>query len=334
MSLALHPMLNTAVKAARAAARIISRASLDLETLKVNTKAPNDFVTEVDHAAEQAIIDILLGAYPGHGILAEESGSTRGAKHSEYVWIIDPLDGTTNFIHGFPVYAVSIALAFKGQVQQAVVYDPNRNDLFYASKGRGAFLNDKRLRVSKRHRFADALIGTGFPFRSGDDFTRYLKMFETVMTQCAGLRRPGAAALDLCYVAAGYTDGFFETGLAPWDAAAGSLLVTEAGGLVGNFTGEADFLHRREMVAGNPKIYAQLVTMLAPFTSVVPVQAPTVHAAPADAPTPESALASTQLQHDEPEAAPPTAEPATKKLAVRIRKADLGEPAAKRRAPV
>jgi myo-inositol-1(or 4)-monophosphatase len=268
MSQALHPMLNIAVKAARAAGAIINRAALDIELLTVNTKNPNDFVTEVDLAAERVIIDTLLEAYPGHGILAEESGSTRGAKDSEYVWIIDPLDGTTNFIHGLPTYAVSIALAHRGQVQQAVVYDPARNDLFYASKGRGAFLNDRRLRVSKRIRMAEALIGTGFPFRKGDDFRRYMAIFEQVMQQCAGLRRPGAAALDLCYVAAGWYDGFFETGLQPWDMAAGALLVSEAGGLVGNFTGEADFLHQREVIAGNPKIYGQLVQILAPHTTV------------------------------------------------------------------
>lgn len=160
---ALHPMLNVAIKAARAAGSIINRASLDLDILKINTKSPNDFVTEVDQAAENAIIETLLQAYPDHGILAEESGRAHGNKHSDYVWIIDPLDGTTNFIHGFPVYAVSIALAFRGKIEQAVVYDPCRNDLFYATKGRGAFLNDKRLRVSKRTRMSDALIGTGFP---------------------------------------------------------------------------------------------------------------------------------------------------------------------------
>ncbi|MGZ5215945.1 MAG: inositol monophosphatase family protein [Caldimonas sp.] len=268
MSQALHPMLNIAVKAARSAGAIINRASLDLDRLQVNTKGPNDFVSEVDHAAEAAIIDVLLGAYPGHGILAEESGSSRGASDSDYVWIIDPLDGTTNFLHGLPTYAVSIGLSFRGQMQQAVVYDPARNDLFYASKGRGAFLNDKRLRVSKRTRIADALIGTGFPFRKGDDFSQYLRMFETVMKSCAGVRRPGAAALDLCYVAAGWYDGFFESGLSAWDVAAGSLLVTEAGVLVGNYTGEADFLHRREVVAGCPKIYGQLVQMLAPYSSL------------------------------------------------------------------
>ena len=268
MSQALHPMLNIAIKAARGAGAIINRASLDLDRLQVNTKAPNDFVTEVDHAAEASIIETLLGAYPGHGILAEESGSARGARDSDYVWIIDPLDGTTNFIHGLPTYAVSIALAFRNQIQQAVVYDPARNDLFFASKGRGAFLNDRRLRVSKRTRMAEALIGTGFPFRKGDDVDRYVRLFTAVMKSCAGLRRPGAAALDLCYVAAGWYDAFFETGLSPWDVAAGSLLVTEAGGLVGNFTGEADFLHRHEVVAGNPKIYGQLVQMLAPHSSV------------------------------------------------------------------
>ena len=280
MSQALHPMLNVAVKAAREAARIISRASFDLDALKVGTKAPNDFVTEVDQAAEEAIIATLLAAYPGHAILAEESGRAHGAKDSEYLWIIDPLDGTTNFIHGFPAYAVSIALAFRGQVQQAVVYDPTRNDLYFASKGRGAFLNDKRLRVSRRLRMAEALIGTGFPFRRGDDFKKYLAMFELLMPKCAGLRRPGSAALDLCHVAAGHYDGFFESGLQPWDVAAGSLMITEAGGLVGNFTGDADYLDRRELVAGNPKIYAQLVSLLAPFTSVrrEPAPAPTATA--------------------------------------------------------
>ncbi|RDI03658.1 myo-inositol-1(or 4)-monophosphatase [Caldimonas thermodepolymerans] len=303
-------MLNTAVKAARAAGAIINRASMDLDLLRVTAKSTNDFVTEVDHAAEQAIIETLLTAYPGHGILAEESGRAHGAKNSDYLWIIDPLDGTTNFIHGFPVYAVSIALQVRGQIQQAVVYDPARNDLFYASKGRGAFLNDRRIRVSKRTRLSDSLIGTGFPFRKGDNFKRYMKMFEAVMTQCAGLRRPGAAALDLCYVAAGYYDGFFETGLNPWDVAAGSLIVTEAGGLIGNFTGEPDFLHQREVVAATPRIYSQMVQLLSPFTRVIKdVDEP---AAPAPAPAPATG---------EPEAG---AQPAAKKKGpVRIRKVDL-----------
>jgi myo-inositol-1(or 4)-monophosphatase len=311
MSQALHPMLNIAVKAARSAGAIINRAALDIDLLKVNTKNPNDFVTEVDHASERVIIDTLLEAYPGHGILAEESGRTQGAKHSEYVWIIDPLDGTTNFIHGLPTYAVSIALAYRGLVQQAVVYDPARNDMFYASKGRGAFLNDRRLRVSKRIRLSESLIGTGFPFRKGDNFKRYMKMFEEVMQNCAGLRRPGAAALDLCYVAAGWYDGFFETGLQPWDVAAGSLLVSEAGGLIGNFTGDADYLYQREVIAGNPKVYGQLVQLLAPYTRVIP-GATTAHPGEGEvepALTPELALAA---------AAPPP------KAAARVRKHDLG----------
>ncbi|NUZ04994.1 inositol monophosphatase family protein [Piscinibacter koreensis] len=327
MSQALHPMLNTAIKAARSAGTIINRASLDLDRLQINRKAPNDFVTEVDHAAEAAIIETLLGAYPGHGINAEESGRTHGTSSSEYVWIIDPLDGTTNFLHGFPVYAVSIALAFRGQVQQAVVYDPARNDLFYASKGRGAFLNDKRIRVSKRTRLADCLLGTGFPFRRGDNFQRYLKMMEVMMPLCAGLRRPGAAALDLCYVAAGWYDGFFETGLKPWDMAAGSLMITEAGGLVGNFTGNADFLERGEVLAASPRIYGQLVQLLSPFTSVVNEEA----AAPPEAAraaelTPEAALGA--VLDDTARPAPAAAEaPAAPKLKppVRIRKVPAPE---------
>jgi myo-inositol-1(or 4)-monophosphatase len=284
-------MLNIAVKAARTAGAIINRASLDVDLLKVTAKSANDFVTEVDHAAEAAVIETILTAYPGHAILAEESGRTHGAKHSDFLWIIDPLDGTTNFIHGLPVYCISIALSFRGKVEQAVVYDPTRNDLFYATKGRGAFLNDRRLRVSRRTRMSDALIGTGFPFRRGDNFKRYVKMFEEVMQQCAGLRRPGAAALDLCYVAAGYYDAFFETGLQPWDVAAGSLIVTEAGGLIGNFTGEADFLHQREVVAGNPKIYGQLVTMLAPYTRVIKEEDAATAPAAEPAAAPEAAAA-------------------------------------------
>lgn len=329
MSPSLHPMLNIAIKAARAAGAIINRASMDLDALHVNTKAPNDFVTEVDQAAEQVVIETLLSAYPGHGILAEESGRSHGARDSEYVWIIDPLDGTTNFIHGFPVYAVSIGLAHRGQLQQGVVYDPARNDLFYASKGRGAYLNDRRIRVSRRSRLAECLIGTGFPFRKGDNFQRYLKMFEQVMQNCAGLRRPGAAALDLCYVAAGYYDGFFETGLNPWDCAAGALMITEAGGLVGNFTGEADFLYQRECVAGNPKIYAQLVQLLAPFSHVLKdVPAATSGAtagAPAssalDAPGEDATGAFLASASGSPGAVPAAAEPAGRKP-LRIRKTD------------
>ena len=266
MSPNLHPMINVAIKAARAAGAIINRAALDVESVRVSQKQVNDFVTEVDQAAEQIIIETLLTAYPGHGILAEESGSTHGAQDSDYIWIIDPLDGTTNFIHGFPVYCVSIALAVKGKVEQAVIYDPSRNDLFTATKGRGAYMNDRRIRVSKRTRLEECLISTGFPFRPGDNFKNYLNMMADVMQRTAGMRRPGAAALDLAYVAAGFTDGFFETGLKPWDVAAGSLLVTEAGGLIGNFTGEADFMEHQECMAGNPRIYGQLVPLLGKYS--------------------------------------------------------------------
>ena len=255
-------MLNVAVKAARAAGAIINRAALDVESVRISQKQVNDYVTEVDHASEAAIIETLLTAYPDHGIWAEESGKTHGARNAESVWIIDPLDGTTNFIHGFPVYCVSIALAVRGRVEQAVIYDPSRNDLFTATNGRGAYLNERRLRVSKRTQLKESLVSTGFPFRPGDNFNNYLRRRAEVMQRTAGLRRPGAAALDLAYVAAGFADGFFETGLSPWDVAAGSLLVTEAGGLIGNFTGESDFLEQKECVAGNPKVYGQLVAIL------------------------------------------------------------------------
>ena len=325
MSQSLHPMLNVAIKAARLAGAIINRAALDIERVQVTAKSHNDYVTEIDQAAENIIIETLLEAYPGHGILAEESGREHGAQDSDYVWIIDPLDGTTNFIHGFPVYAVSIALAYRGQVQQAVVFDPTRNDLFFASKGRGAFLNDRRLRVSKRTRLLESLVGTGFPFRKGDNFKRYMKMFEEISTACAGLRRPGAAALDLCYVAAGWYDGFFETGLQPWDCAAGSLIITEAGGLVGNFTGESDYLHQRELVAGNPKVYAQLVAILAPYTRMI--KDTEVPATPGAEPavTPEVALAASLGAGVE--TAPVlaiTPKPAARKAPLRIRKTDGG----------
>ena len=266
MSSNLHPMLNVAIKAARAAGAIINRAALDVESVRISQKQVNDFVTEVDQAAENIIIETLLTAYPGHGILAEESGQAHGAKDSEFVWIIDPLDGTTNFIHGFPVYCVSIALAVRGKIEQAVIYDPSRNDLFTATKGRGAYLNERRIRVSKRTRLGESLISTGFPFRPGDNFKAYLAMMADIMPRTAGLRRPGAAALDLAYVAAGFCDGFFENGLSIWDIAAGSLLVTEAGGLIGNFTGEADFLEQKECLAGNPRIYGQLVNILGKYS--------------------------------------------------------------------
>ena len=257
----MHPMLNTAVKAARKAGNIINRATRDLDLLKVESKRQNDFVTEVDRAAEAAVIAVLREAYPNHSILAEESGASKGSQ-GEYEWVIDPLDGTTNFIHGVPQFAVSIGLRHKGIVTQAVIYDPAKNELFTATRGAGAYLNDKRMRVGKRERIGDALIGTGFPFSKIDLLERYIEMFRKVTLNCAGIRRPGAAALDLAYVAAGRFDGFWEMGLAPWDMAAGTLLVQEAGGLVGDFSGESGFFESGEIVAGSPKVFAQLLALI------------------------------------------------------------------------
>ena len=256
----MHPTLNIAVKAARRAASVINRASTQLDLLTVQSKSPNDFVTEVDRAAEQAIIEVLRDAFPGHGILAEESGES--GPESEYTWIIDPLDGTTNFIHGMPQYAVSIAQAKNGVLEHAVVYDPNTNEMFTASRGAGAFLTDRRIRVSRRTRLNEALIGTGFPFRQFDHVDAYLAMFKELTQKTAGIRRPGAASLDLAYVASGRFDGFWEMGLSPWDMAAGVLLIQEAGGLVSDLSGEANYLTTGNLVAGTPKIFGQLLPII------------------------------------------------------------------------
>jgi myo-inositol-1(or 4)-monophosphatase len=261
----MHPTLTIAVKAARRAGNFINRSARDLDLLTITTKGPKDFVSEVDRTAEATIVETILDAYPDHAILAEE-GTAKGANaDAENLWIIDPLDGTTNFLHGFPQYCVSIGLQHRGQITQAVIYDPVRNDLFTATRGRGAFLNDRRIRVSKRDHLRDCLIGTGFPFRDGSYLDTYLRMMKAMIEQTAGLRRPGAAALDLAYVAAGFYDGFWEVGLNPWDVAAGSLLVQEAGGLIGDLSGEGDFLHGGQVIAANPKVFAQMVTALAPF---------------------------------------------------------------------
>ena len=264
----MHPMLNTAIKAARRGAAVISRASFDLDLLKITKKQHNDFVTEVDRAAEAAIIDVLKNAYPDHAILAEESSASANPHDgNENVWIIDPLDGTTNFIHGFPQYCVSLALQHRGQITQAVIYDPTRNDLFTATKGSGAYLNEKRIRVGKRDKIADALIGTGFQFREteGPAMDEYIKIFRIMTQSCTGLRRPGAAALDLAYVAAGRLDGFFEKSLKPWDIAAGALLITESGGIIGDFSGDSNYLYKGDVLAGSPKVFAQMVSLLSPF---------------------------------------------------------------------
>jgi len=253
-------MLNTAVKAARKAGSIITRSSSDLDKLTVRSKRHNDFVSEVDHAAEDAIISTLREAYPKHGFLAEESGEKDS--NADYVWVIDPLDGTTNFLHGFPQYCVSIALLHKGVARHAVVFDPNRNEIFTASKGVGAYVNDRRIRVSKTDKLDDALIGTGFPFREVENIDRYLRMFRNVTCTTSGIRRPGAAALDLAWVAAGRIDGFWELGLSPWDMAAGALLVREAGGLVGDLAGEERYMQSGNIVATNAKLFAAMLKVL------------------------------------------------------------------------
>jgi myo-inositol-1(or 4)-monophosphatase len=255
-------MLNTAVKAARRAGSVITRASQNLDILQVHSKTHNDYVSEVDHAAEKAIIETLLEAYPNHAILGEESGEL--GDNADYLWIIDPLDGTTNFLHGFPQYCVSIALQHRGSLEQAVIYDPNRNDLYTATKGRGAFLNDRRIRVGKRVRLQEALIGTGLPFRDFTHIDTYLAMFKDMMQKTSGLRRPGSAALDLAYVATGWYDGFWEIGLSKWDIAAGALLVQESGGLVGDFEGNESWLETGNIIAGNPKIFGQILQVLGP----------------------------------------------------------------------
>ncbi len=257
----MHPMLNIAVKAARRAGSIINRATQDLDLLTVQRKGDHDYVSEVDKMAEQSIVETLLEAYPDHAILAEEGGAQG---ESEYVWIIDPLDGTTNFLHGFPQFAVSIGLQHKGVLSQAVVFDPSRNELYTATRGRGAYLNDRRLRVSKQTRLEDALIGTGFPYHDYSYMEAYMKMFQELMPKTAGLRRPGAASLDLAYVAAGRYDGFWEAGLKQWDMAAGVLLIQESGGLVTDFDGGENYMATGNVIGGNPKIFSQLLQVIQP----------------------------------------------------------------------
>ncbi|MDE2387559.1 MAG: inositol monophosphatase [Betaproteobacteria bacterium] len=269
----MHPMLTIAVKAARRAGSIINQASKNLDLLTVSKKSHSDYVSEVDGAAEAAIIKVLQAAYPSHAILAEESGQQGDHENSEYQWIIDPLDGTTNFLHGFPKYSVSIALKHKGVLTHAVVYDPNLNELFTASRGGGAFLNDRRIRVSKRTKLDDCLIGTGLPFRDLTHIDAYFAMLKDLVPRIAGIRRPGSAALDLAYVACGRYDGFWEIGLAPWDMAAGCLLITEAGGLVGDLEGNETQLESGQIIAGNPRVFGQLLQVIAPHLTPALIEA-------------------------------------------------------------
>jgi len=258
----MQAFLNTAVQAARRAGDAAARYLNQAERLEVRTKARNELVTQIDHHAEELIIDTIRQRYPDHAILAEESGA-RG--EHEYRWIIDPLDGTTNYVHGFPVFAVSIALEVRGELEAGVVYDPMRQEIFSAIRGAGAQLDGRRIRVSGCHALTDALIGTGFPYRANRKWMKnYLGMLESVLSASAGIRRPGAAALDLAYVAAGRLDGFWEYGLKAWDIAAGVLMIREAGGLVSELNDSGDYMESGNLVAGNPKIHAALKTALAP----------------------------------------------------------------------
>jgi myo-inositol-1(or 4)-monophosphatase len=259
----MHPYLNTAVKAARRAGDIIIRGLARFEGMDTASKGLNDYVTSTDHAAEAAIIDTLRNAYPSHGYLAEESGAEAGAV--DITWIIDPLDGTTNFIHGFPQFAVSIACQVEGRMEHAVIYDPMRQEIFTATRGDGAYLENKRLRVSKQRTLEGALIGTGFPYRDNLQLLDpYMAMMKAVIQRASGLRRPGSAALDLAYVAAGRTDGFWEIGLKPWDTAAGTLLIREAGGLIATLDG-GEYKQNGNIVAGTPRVFNELLETLAPF---------------------------------------------------------------------
>jgi myo-inositol-1(or 4)-monophosphatase len=260
----MHGMVNIAIRAARRAGELMIRHLNKLESLQVAEKGRNDFVSQVDHLAEEAIIEVIKDHYPEHAILAEESGAS--GEH-EMTWIIDPLDGTTNYLHGFPVFSVSIAVAHGKELQHGVVYDPLRQEIFSASRGQGAQLDGRRIRVSRQRGLENSLIATGFPYRVGEEhIDRYLGMLRAVMIETAGVRRPGSAALDLCYVAAGRVDGFFELGLKKWDLAAGALIIREAGGRVSDFKGTDDYLESGNIVAGSPKVYAALSKLLAPHT--------------------------------------------------------------------
>ncbi|OUR89138.1 inositol monophosphatase, partial [Cycloclasticus sp. 44_32_T64] len=258
----MHPMLNIAIRAARQAGDIIIRSADSIDTLKITIKSQNDYATEIDKRAEEEIIHTLLTAYPDHGVLAEESGYLN--EEAEYIWIIDPLDGTTNYMHGFPHYAVSIALKKGNTIEQAVIYDPVRQDLFTATRGKGAMLNNRRLRVGRQRKIEGSFLGTGFPFKNNKNIDPYLDIFRDIFSITSGVRRAGAASLDLAYVAAGKLDGFFEIGLKPWDFAAGILLIQEAGGVVTDFSNNHDYFKTGNIVCGNPKMHSALLEKITP----------------------------------------------------------------------
>lgn len=261
----MHPLLNIAISAARQAGDIIVRHIDQLDRIKINTKSYDESYSEVDVKAEQAIIRAIHKAYPDHGIIAEESGVHN--ENAEIVWIIDPLDGTINYLREFPFYAVSIAIRIKNRIEHGVIYDPLRHECFSASRGRGARMNDRRLRVSKQSQLASAILGTGFNSRDKQLAKRYFPTLEAVFGQCAGLRRTGSAALDLAYVASGRLDGFWEFGLRPWDLAAGALLIQEAGGFVSDPLGGESFMKHGDIIAGNPKVFKALLQTLMPVMS-------------------------------------------------------------------
>lgn len=257
----MHALLNVAVMAARRAGSSLIRNLVKLDKLNIEQKGRNDYVSDADLDAERAVIETIHKHYPDHAILAEESGASG---ESDTVWIIDPLDGTTNYLHGFPIFCVSIGVQVNGRMEHAVVYDPMRQELFTASRGIGALVDGRRIRVSGQLQLERALIGTGFPFRQAEDaLPPYLKMLGKVVRNTSGVRRPGAAALDLCYVAAGRLDAFWETGLAPWDLAAGSLIIREAGGIVSGLDGSENFLETGHILTGSPKIYAGMAKLCA-----------------------------------------------------------------------
>jgi len=257
----MNPMLNIAITAARSAGETITRYLDRIDRLTVTSKAVNDFVTEVDRRAEEAIIRIIRKSYPDHAVLAEESGQQSG---NEFEWIIDPLDGTTNFLHGLPHYGVSIACRHNNKLEVGVIYDPSRQELFTASRGQGAQLNDHRIRVSKCKELGSAILGTGFPFRQHQHINAYVAGFKSMLSNSSDLRRAGSASLDLAYVASGRLDGFWEIGLNEWDIAAGVLLVLEAGGLVGDFSGGHEFMETGNIICGNPKIFKNILQTLQP----------------------------------------------------------------------